>query len=586
MRRSRLLWSCAVVFALGACRGSSASPLSRSNGVDPATNDRIAAAVTAVLQGQASFWNTSFSAAFVGSPDNQDSPSYGLQVAVAAGIEDYSTGQSITPDSVIPMGSVTKSWTMAAVMRAVEAGKFTLDSLVTELTDEIMMSDNGTTLIEIFQKTADDPSTAVSSLKKITVRMLLGMSSGLQDYNDTWYEDVTINDPAVTVTPYDLIWRLNKTFLFEPGTPGQKAYSSVGYEILGLILAQSDGSSEWTKYSQLQGAIPIALLPEFNATYFPTSGLCSAIPNMIEQYMFNTSTVTACKNHVLNSDACRDALFLTLFERNCVNGWTCGNIAATPLDVARFYSALGGLQLFHDLTLLGELAKFQPLTQGWCSTCHLEYSLGLMIMTAGLNASLKPAPSALLYGHGGADFGSGTQLAGFNPTFSFAVTVAMGSASGMNYDIDVSGPARQCNASDRTAHLTFTPAYGLNSLAATVTQCLAYAAFLENSGFAEPQEALYIDFRVYYPTQWVYCDQIGGPPIPEHIGLGVKAFQCTSPPQFIYYDCASFEFNACCAASGTNCTMGSSIPWFIANPLCTGYIPCLSDYDASKAYFA
>ena len=43
---------------------------------------------------------------------------------------------------------------------------------------------------------------------------------------------------------------------------------------------------------------------------------------------------------------------------------------------------------------------------------------------------------------------------------------------------------------------------------------------------------LYIDLRIYYPTQWVFCDQLeGGAPPPVKQGLGVKAYQCTPPAQ-------------------------------------------------------
>ena len=40
-----------------------------------------------------------------------------------------------------------------------------------------------------------------------------GMRAGLHDYNDTWYRYVTLEDGNVDVTPFDLLHRLNKTFV-------------------------------------------------------------------------------------------------------------------------------------------------------------------------------------------------------------------------------------------------------------------------------------------------------------------------------------------------------------------------------------
>lgn len=78
-------------------------PTARSE-ITPAQNAAISAAVEGVLKGQAAFWNTSFQASYVGSLSNPASPGFGLDVSVAAGIEDFSTQALMTPNSVIPMG--------------------------------------------------------------------------------------------------------------------------------------------------------------------------------------------------------------------------------------------------------------------------------------------------------------------------------------------------------------------------------------------------------------------------------------------------------------------------------------------------
>jgi CubicO group peptidase (beta-lactamase class C family) len=87
------------------------------------------------------------------------------------------------PCSVIPMGSVTKSWTMAAIFRIIADGgsspPFTLDTKVVDFANELTKRDNGTTLREIWNTTGSPAD--VANLELVTVRMLLGMTSGMQD---------------------------------------------------------------------------------------------------------------------------------------------------------------------------------------------------------------------------------------------------------------------------------------------------------------------------------------------------------------------------------------------------------------------
>ena len=40
-----------------------------------------------------------------------------------------------------------------------------------------------------------------------------GMRAGLHDYNDTWYRYVTLEEGDIDVTPFDLLHRLDKTFV-------------------------------------------------------------------------------------------------------------------------------------------------------------------------------------------------------------------------------------------------------------------------------------------------------------------------------------------------------------------------------------
>jgi CubicO group peptidase (beta-lactamase class C family) len=51
-------------------------------------------------------------------------------LGLAAGIDDIFKGTPMTPDTMIPAGSVTKTWTAVAIMQAVEKGLLSLDDKV------------------------------------------------------------------------------------------------------------------------------------------------------------------------------------------------------------------------------------------------------------------------------------------------------------------------------------------------------------------------------------------------------------------------------------------------------------------------
>jgi hypothetical protein len=63
-------WVLLLAVQLSHARQSSGTTVAQAIGIDPATNARIQQAVQEVVSAQASFWNTSFSASFVGSLTN------------------------------------------------------------------------------------------------------------------------------------------------------------------------------------------------------------------------------------------------------------------------------------------------------------------------------------------------------------------------------------------------------------------------------------------------------------------------------------------------------------------------------------
>lgn len=79
----------------------------------------------------------------------------------AAGVADVSTGRPVTADMRHRVGSITKTFTAAAVLQQVESGRIGLDAPVGRYLPELVPGERGAA---------------------ITVRMLLNHTSGLAEY--------------------------------------------------------------------------------------------------------------------------------------------------------------------------------------------------------------------------------------------------------------------------------------------------------------------------------------------------------------------------------------------------------------------
>ena len=172
-----------------------------------------------------------------------------------------------------PTPSASNRYTASAIMQLHEQKRIDIDAPIYQYVDPILTRLNQTTMLKLWN--GDE------TCHKITARMLMGMRAGLHDYNDTWYQEVTINDPSFDVSPFDLLHRLNKTWVCSPGECGE--YASTGFEILGLALAQITGAKEWYDYNQFS-VFPEKVKSNYNHTEFPGRGKCSEHPDIVHQY--------------------------------------------------------------------------------------------------------------------------------------------------------------------------------------------------------------------------------------------------------------------------------------------------------------
>lgn len=290
------------------------------------------------------------------------------------------------------MGSTAKMYTAAAVLRLVDQGKFGLDDKALPLFDALWTRLNGTSILDGLGP----------YIKEVTVRQLLGMRSGIPDFDNKASRQYQFNHPEEDLGPVQEVSFLFpvKNFSCSPGQCGE--YSSTNYELLGLLLAQQAGKTSWDEYTQ-QDDLP--LLPEMTSTSFALRGPCSKYTHVHAYSREQTPAVDVS-------------------NMSCANGWTCGNLISNAADAAFFVRALlsnGGRILTRSSQQ--EMLKFVPLTsKAW--GFGLPYGLGLMDLAAEFN--LK---DSALVGHAGETYGFNA-ITAYAKEYDFGVSVVANSENG------------------------------------------------------------------------------------------------------------------------------------------------------------
>src|ERR1700694_1645153 len=135
------------------------------------------------------------------------------------GVADKATGAPMSTDMYSRIGSVTKTFTITALLQLVDQGKLALDDPISKYMSGVPSGD------------------------QITLRELAQMRSGLITFDDvTQFSDPYIADPHKSFTPAQLLgYALDKPLQFPPGT--QYQYSNTNTVLLGLVVEKQSGQT-------------------------------------------------------------------------------------------------------------------------------------------------------------------------------------------------------------------------------------------------------------------------------------------------------------------------------------------------------
>lgn len=122
-----------------------------------------------------------------------------------------------TGTTLFRIGSITKQFTAAAILRLVEQQKLALDDELSKFVPEFPLQG-----------------------KKVTIRQLLNHSSGIKSYTDLG--EVWEKKQPLELSHQELLALVaDRPFDFEPGT--DFAYNNTGYYLLGMVLEKVHGTS-------------------------------------------------------------------------------------------------------------------------------------------------------------------------------------------------------------------------------------------------------------------------------------------------------------------------------------------------------
>ncbi|KOX37266.1 hydrolase [Streptomyces sp. NRRL F-6491] len=285
----------------------------------------------------------------------------------AAGIADIATGRPVTADLRHRVGSITKTFTAAAVLQQVESGRIGLDTPIGRYLPELVPGERG---------------------DAVTVRMLLNHTSGLAEYLPYAYPSLKAFPVLADTGPQSL--DDHRFTRFDPaeligagvaapavgapgGTPG--VYSNTNYLLLGALLERVTGTT--AERCITRNVIERAGLRD---TGFPTGPSVEGPHSRLYEAWFGMI------------DPPRD---YSVYDMSWVG--PAASLISTVADLNRFYGMLLAGKIVGPSSL-EQMRRTVPVVSQEGRT--IDYGLGLHPMEG-------PGQGAF-WGHGGTVWGGGT----------------------------------------------------------------------------------------------------------------------------------------------------------------------------------
>jgi D-alanyl-D-alanine carboxypeptidase len=242
----------------------------------------------------------------------------------ASGVSNLETQDKMRSDDILGVGSTTKAFTAATVLKTVESGKLSLDDTL------------GQWLPEIVQQIPDS--------ENITLRQLLNGTSGIYDYtnNPQFFQDV-VTDFLTSSTkewkPEDLVaYALDKPRFSGQATIGQWTYPNTGNILASMIVAKAIGK-EFKDVLKEQVLNPLGL----KDTFYGREGLNSIDRDRLASGYQDLVTADGKPG--------QDGIPENLTDLNPDVFQSTGGMFSNTQDLARFSQALFGGELLKSKSL-------------------------------------------------------------------------------------------------------------------------------------------------------------------------------------------------------------------------------------------
>jgi D-alanyl-D-alanine carboxypeptidase len=291
----------------------------------------------------------------------------GATFAEVAGVSHMVEKTPMTTHTAFRVGSNTKPYISALIMTLVDEGLVGLDDPFSKYVSDYPKWDD------------------------ITIRMLLGMQSGIPDYMlGEAFMMSAVFDPDSLTTPQVLLdFVKDEELLFEPGT--DCIYTNTNYILVGLIIEEVTGQPA---HEALQTRIlePLGLVDTYlDVVDEPKENLSHGYLDLaIVGFFFGlgADAVALLPKSWFMEDYLVDAtyLFPPMFA------WTDGGLVTTPVDAMEFMHAL----LTGGVISEESLAEMQKTALCPILGTPVDYGLGL---------STSTGPFGTRWGHGGLNFG-------------------------------------------------------------------------------------------------------------------------------------------------------------------------------------